>query len=338
MAKFYFNKDADLKYLKNRKIAVIGYGSQGHAQSQNLKDSGMNVVVADVPNSDNWKKALKAKMKIMRTSEASMWADVIMLVVPDTIQSIVYENEIKRYICPEKVLMFSHGFNIRYGLIRPPEYIDVILVAPKGPGHLLRSEYQQGRGVPNLIAVHQDFSGNAKNIALAYSKAIGGTRAVVIETTFEEETETDLFGEQNVLCGGISQLIISGFETLVKAGYQPEVAYFECLHEMKLITDMIYEGGLSWMRYSVSDTAEWGDYYQGKNVIGKEARKAMRESLKRIQNGSFAKEWVSEYRSGGKRFYKYRKQAQNHLIERIGKRLRNYMTWIKKRQTETGGR
>ena len=335
-AKVYYDKDGDLNLLRKRKIAVIGFGSQGHAQGQNLRESGCKVVVAERPGSPAWKNATKAGMKVMTTAAAAQWADFIMILTPDTMQKKIFENDIAPSLKKNDVLAFAHGFNIRYGLIKPPKFIDVVMIAPKGPGHLVRSEYMEGRGVPNLIAIHQDASKKAKKIALAYAKGIGGTRAGVIETTFKEETETDLFGEQTVLCGGTTELIRAGFETLVKAGYQPEIAYFECLHELKLITDLIYEGGIAWMRYSISDTAKWNDVTVGPKVIAGPSRKAMQQALKAIQNGQFAKDWVKEYQTGGKKFRKLLKNGEKHQIEIVGGKLRKMMPWIRKRQTEVG--
>ncbi len=335
-AKIYYDKDANINLIRKRKIAVIGFGSQGHAQAQNLRDSGCKVVVAEVPGSPAWKNAKKAGMKVMKTADAAKWADFIMILTPDTVQAKIYTTALAPNLKAGDVIAFAHGFNIRYGLIKPAKHIDVVMIAPKGPGHLVRSEYMEKRGVPNLIAIHQDASGTAKQVALAYSRAIGGTRAGTLQTTFKEETETDLFGEQTVLCGGVSELVRAGFETLVKAGYQPEIAYFECLHELKLITDLIYEGGIAWMRYSVSDTAKWGDVTVGPKVIAGPSRKAMQQALKEIQNGTFAKNWVKEYQTGGKKFKKLLKDGEKHQIEVVGGKLRKMMPWIRKRQTEVG--
>jgi len=335
-AKVYYDKDADIKLIRKRKIAVIGYGSQGHAHSLNLKESGCQVVVSEVPGSAAWKKAKRAKLKVMKAKDAAKWADVIMLTLPDTMQAKIYKEDIAPNLQKGDCLCFAHGFNIRYGLIVAPKDIDVIMIAPKGPGHLVRSEYMNKRGVPCLIAVHQNASRQAKKIALGYARGIGGTRAGVLQTTFTEETETDLFGEQTVLCGGVTSLIVAGFETLVNAGYQPEIAYFECLHELKLITDLIYEGGIAWMRYSVSDTAEWGDVTIGPKVIGAQTRQEMKKALADIKSGKFAKSFVREYRGGNKRFNKLRKTGQKHQIEVVGKRLRKMMPWIERRQTEIG--
>ncbi|HOK39918.1 MAG TPA: ketol-acid reductoisomerase [bacterium] len=338
MAKIYYDKDVKPDVLKNKTIAILGYGSQGHAHSLNLRDSGFNVIVAEIPESPNYEKAKKVGFEVMSAEEAAKKADVIVFTLPDPIHPIVYKSAIEKNLAKNKVLVFAHGFNIRYFQIVPPEFVDVIMVAPKGPGHLVRSEYMKGMGVPNLIAIHQDYSGKAKDIALAYSYGIGGTRAGTLETTFSEETETDLFGEQTVLCGGIMELILAGFETLVEAGYQPEVAYFECCHELKLIIDLIYEGGLSWMYYSVSDTAEYGGYTVGPKVINEESRKAMKEALRRVQNGEFAKEWIIESKVNYPLFKSLRAKLQNHQIEKVGAELRKMMPWIKRRETETGGK
>lgn len=329
MAKMYYDSDADLSFLKGRKIGVIGYGSQGHAQSQNLKDSGLDVIVADLPGSANWKKAEDDGMTIMTTEELVKKADVIQIVAPDELQAKIYRETVKAEMSEGKVLVFSHGFNIHFGQILPPKDVDVIMIAPKGPGHLVRRTYTEGSGVPALIAVEQDYSGKAKDIALAWAKGIGGTRAGVIETTFREETETDLFGEQNVLCGGLSHLLIAGFETLVEAGYQPEIAYFECVHELKLIIDLIYEGGLSTMRYSVSDTAEWGDLHVGPTIVTEETKKAMKQNLKNIQEGTFASEWIKENLAGRPRFNALERLGEEHQVETVGKQLRSMMPFIK---------
>ena len=330
-AKMYYDKDADLKLLKGKKIAIIGFGSQGHAQAQNLRDSGLNVVVADVEGSDNFKKAIEAGFKPVSAAEATKGADWIQILVPDEIQSIVWQKEIKPNLKKGATLSFSHGFNIRFNQIEPPKDINVVMIAPKGPGHLVRRQYQEGKGVPNLIAVEQDATKNAKKLALAYSKGIGGTRAGVIETTFSEETETDLFGEQVVLCGGLVELIKAGFETLVEAGYQPEIAYFECLHECKLIIDMIYEDGVSWMNYSISDTAEYGEYSRGKRIITDETRKEMKKILGEIRSGEFAKEWLLENRVNRPVFKQARKDMSESTLEQVGKKLRSMMSWLKKK-------
>ncbi|OGL39358.1 MAG: ketol-acid reductoisomerase [Candidatus Schekmanbacteria bacterium GWA2_38_11] len=330
MPKIYYDKDADLKVLKNKTIAVIGYGSQGHAQAQNLKESGLNVVVSDLEGSPNWKKAEKDGMKVMSTSEASKVGDMIQILAPDENQAAIYRNFVQGNLKKGKVLVFSHGFNIHFGQIMPPTDIDVIMVAPKGPGHLVRRLYTEGRGVPALIAVYQDSSKDAKKIGLAYARGIGATRAGVIETTFREETETDLFGEQAVLCGGATALIMAGFETLIEAGYQPEIAYFECLHELKLIVDLVYEGGIANMRYSISNTAEYGDLTRGRRIITEETRKEMRKILKEIQDGEFAKEWILENQSNRPVFNALAKKDSEHLIEKVGKELRKMMSWIGK--------
>jgi ketol-acid reductoisomerase len=326
----YYDQDADLGILKEKTIAIIGYGSQGHAQSQNLKDSGLNVIVSDLPGSSNWQQAEKDGMNILSTTEASKQADIIQILVPDQFQPKIYESQIKDHVKPGNAIVFSHGFNIHFNQIIPPEDVDVYMVAPKGPGHLVRRVYLQGQGVPSLIAVYQDHSGKAKDLALAHAKGIGATRAGVLETTFAEETETDLFGEQVVLCGGLTELIRAGFETLVDAGYQPEVAYFECLHEVKLIVDLIYEHGISGMRYSISDTAEYGDLSRGKRIISEETREEMRYILDEIQSGEFAREWILENQAGRPVFNALRKQQSEHLIEQVGKKLRGMMSWLKK--------
>lgn len=330
-ATMYYDKDADLKLLKGKKIVVIGYGSQGHAQALNLKDSGLNVVVADVEGSENYKKAVESGWKPVSASEAAKDADWIQMLVPDEVQAKVWKEEIKPNIKKGATLSFSHGFNIRFYQIEPPKDINVCMIAPKGPGHLVRRMYSEGKGVPCLVAVEQDATKNAKDIALAYAKGIGGTRAGVIETTFAEETETDLFGEQVVLCGGLVELVKSGFDTLVEAGYQPEIAYFECLHELKLIIDMIYEDGIGWMNYSISDTAEYGEYSRGKRIINENTKQEMKKILKEIQSGEFAKEWLLENRIGRPVFKQSRKECFNLKIEQVGKKLRSMMPWLKKK-------
>ncbi len=327
-AKIYYSKNAKPSVLKKKTIAIIGYGSQGHAQAQNLRDSGFKVLVADVKGSINWKQAVKDKFKPLSAAEAAKKADFIQILLPDTIQPKVYKTAIEPHLCKGKVLCFSHGFNIRYGGIKPPKNVDVVMVAPKGPGHLVRSEYQKGGGVPCLVAVEQNPSRKAKDLALAYAWGIGGTRAGVIKTTFCEETETDLFGEQVILCGGVSELVKSSFNTLVKAGYQPEIAYFECLHELKLIVDLFYRGGLSFMRYSVSDTAEYGDYMIGKRMITAETRKEMKKVLAEIKNGKFAKKWMREAKGGSKKLLATRKAERDITIERVGRKLRKMMPWL----------
>ena len=328
MAKLYYDQDANLELLSGKKVAVIGYGSQGHAHALNLKDSGVDVVVGLYKGSKSWKLAEEAGLKVMEAAEATKQADIIMVLIPDEKQPKLYKESIEPNLEEGNMLMFAHGFNIHFGQITPPEHVDVAMVAPKGPGHTVRSQYQEGKGVPCLIAVHQDYSGRAKDLALAYAKAIGGTRAGVLETTFKEETETDLFGEQVVLCGGLSELIKAGFETLVEAGYQPECAYFECLHELKLIVDLINQGGLSYMRYSISDTAEFGDYTTGKRIITEETRKEMKKVLAEIQDGTFAKKWILENQANRPHFNAVRKREREHSIEKVGRELRKMMPWI----------
>ena len=328
--KIYYDKDADLALLKKRRIAVIGYGSQGHAQAQNLRDSKMNVVVSEVPGSPAWKRAQKDGLRVMETAEAAAWADLIQVLVPDEMQAGIYERFIAPHLAKGDILGFSHGFNIHYGQIVPPANVNVMMVAPKGPGHLVRHEYVQGGGVPALIAVHQDPSRRTKKIALAYARAIGAGRAGIIETTFREETETDLFGEQAVLCGGCTQLVLAGFETLVEAGYSPEMAYFECLHELKLIVDLMQEGGIANMRYSISNTAEYGDLTRGPRVIGEASRAAMKEILADIQSGAFAREWILENRANAPVLRALRRRGAEHPIEEVGRRLRSMMGWLGK--------
>ena len=328
MAHAYYEKDADAALITSRKVAVIGYGSQGHAHALNLKDSGVDVRVGLREGSKSWAKAESVGLRVTTVSQAAGEADLIMMLLPDTEQAGVYDSEIAPQLADGDALFFAHGFNIRFGLIRPPAGVDVGMVAPKGPGHLVRREYDSGGGVPALIAVAQDESGKAKALALSYAHAIGATRAGVLETTFDEETETDLFGEQVVLCGGITSLVQAGWETLVEAGYQPEVAYFECLHELKLIVDLIYEHGISGMRFSISDTAEYGDYTRGPRIITDDTREEMRRILAEIRDGRFAEEWVAENRNGRPRFNEYRRQAQEHPIEEVGAQLRALMPWI----------
>lgn len=329
MAKMYYDNDADLQLLEGKKVAIIGYGSQGHGHALNLKESGIDVVVGLYKGSKSWQIAEQAGLEVKTVSEAAAEADIIMILIPDHLQGQVYEKEIKPNLKKGDALAFAHGFAIVYSQIVPPEYVDVFMIAPKGPGHLVRRTYEQGGGVPCLLAVHQDFSGKAKDIALAYAKGIGGTRAGVIETTFTEETQSDLFGEQCVLCGGVSELIKAGFETLVEAGFQPEIAYFECLHEMKLIVDLIYEGGLSLMRYSVSDTAKYGDFTVGKRIITEETRKEMKKVLDEIVTGKFAKEWILENQAGRPVFRAIQAKEAEHPIEKVGKELRSMMPWLK---------
>ncbi|HNW28818.1 MAG TPA: ketol-acid reductoisomerase [Spirochaetota bacterium] len=328
MAKMYYDNDADLGVLKNKTIAIIGYGSQGHAQAQNLRDSGLNVIVAELPGTDNYRLAESHNFKPVTAREAAEKADLIQILAQDHVQAKLYRTDVDPFMKAGKTLVFSHGFNIHFGQIVPPKEIDVIMVAPKGPGHLVRSEYEKGGGVPCLIAIHNDASGKARQTALAYAKGLGATRAGVLETTFKEETETDLFGEQSVLCGGASELVKAGFDTLVEAGYQPEIAYFECLHELKLIVDLFYQGGINYMRYSVSDTAEYGDYMSGPRIITKKTRKEMKKILKEIQNGKFAKKWIEENEKGRPEFNRIKEEQKNHLIEKVGADLRKMMKWI----------
>jgi ketol-acid reductoisomerase len=326
--KVYTERDADLAHLVGKKVAVVGYGSQGHAHANNLKDSGVEVVVGLRRGSASWPKAEAAGVAVKETAEAARWADVVMMLVPDELGSEIYEAEISPGLRPGKYLAFAHGFNIHFKKIVPRSEVNVFMVAPKGPGHLLRSEFERGRGVPCLLAVHQDPSGDTRQVGLAYAKAIGGTRAAVLETSFREETETDLFGEQAVLCGGLTELIRAGYETLVEAGYSPEMAYFECLHEVKLIVDLIYEGGIANMRYSISNTAEYGDMTRGARVIGAPTREAMKRILADIQSGKFADEWMTEHRCGEPHFRELRKAAAAHPIEQVGKKLRDMMPWL----------
>ena len=324
----YYDRDADLSVLKGKRVAVLGYGSQGHAHANNLRDSGIDVVVGLRRESKSWAKAENAGLKVAETAEAVKSADIIMTLLPDELQGEAYEREIKPGLQNGNYLAFGHGFNIHFKRIVPPSGVNVFMVAPKGPGHLVRSEFEKGRGVPCLLAVHQDPSGNTKKVGLAYASAIGGARAAVIETTFKDETETDLFGEQSVLCGGLTALIQAGYETLVNAGYPPEMAYFECVHEVKLIVDLIYEGGLTNMRYSISNTAEYGDLTRGKRIIGPEVRERMQTILKDIQSGKFAEEWINEYRCGMPHFTELRKEAANHPLEKVGAGLRDMMPWL----------
>ena len=327
--KLYYDADADLGRLQGRKIAVIGYGSQGHAHSLNLKESGLDVVVGLYKGSKSWAKAEEAGLQVATVAEAAEMASVIMILVPDQTQKSLYDQSIKQALKPGKTLMFAHGFNVHFNQIVAPEGVDVSMCAPKGPGHIVRRLYTEGIGTPALIAIAQDASGHAKEDALAYAKGIGATNAGVIETTFRDETESDLFGEQAVLCGGVSALIKAGFDTLVEAGYPPEIAYFECLHEMKLIVDLIWQGGLSYMRYSVSDTAEYGDYIAGPKVIDDHVKDSMRQILKNIQSGEFAKEWLLENQAGRPNFLAMRRQGAESQIEDVGKKLRAMMPWMK---------
>ena len=324
----YYDDDADLDLLKGKTVAVIGFGSQGHAHAQNLKESGIDVVVAEAEGSAGWKRAVDAGMEVLSTVEAAKRGQVVIMLVPDQDQKVIYEKYVRDNLEDGDMLMFAHGFNIHYNQIVPPLNVDVTMVAPKSPGHLVRRMYQQGNGVPALVAVYQDATGMAKEKALAYAKGIGSTRAGVIETTFAEETETDLFGEQVVLCGGVSELIRAGFETLVDAGYQPEIAYFECLHELKLIVALIYEHGISGMRYSVSDTAEYGDITRGKRIISDDTRAEMEEILSEIQSGEFAREWILENQAGRPVFNAITRREKDHLIEHVGRDLRAMMPWI----------
>ena len=330
-AKIYTEKDADLRSISSKTLAVIGFGSQGHAHALNLKDSGCNVIIGLYPKSKSRPVAEKLGFKVFDTAEAVQQADVIMLAVPDMKQVEVYEKDVQPNLTKGKCLLFSHGLSIHYNLIKPPADIDVIMVAPKGPGHVVRSQYQEGRGVPSLIAIQQDATKKAKKIALGWAKGIGGTRAGVLQTTFKEETETDLFGEQAVLCGGASALIIAGYETLIEAGYQPEMAYFECLHELKLIVDLINESGIAGMRFSISETAKYGDITRGPRVINAQTKKVMKTILKEIQSGKFTKEWVKEYQGGLKNYKKLMKEGEKHSIEKTGQRLRGMMPWISKK-------
>lgn len=336
MAKLYYDNDADLGRLAGKTVAIIGYGSQGHAHALNLKDSGVNVVVGLHEGSKSKAKAEAAGLQVLSVGEATKAADVVMVLVPDTTQAQLYSDEIAPNLKPNATLMFAHGFNIRYGQIVPPAGVDVSLIAPKSPGHRVREVFEHGGGVPGLVAVYQDASGEALQNALAYGKGIGCTRAGVLETTFAEETETDLFGEQAILCGGVSALVKAGFETLVEAGYQPEVAYFECMHELKLIVDLFYQGGLSYMRYSVSDTAEWGDYIAGPRVVTSETKAAMKLLLEEIQNGAFAEDWIEENHTGRARFNKYRSTDVGHQIEHVGRELRSMMPFVNPKEINPG--
>lgn len=329
MAKIYYDRDANLGLLKGKTVAIIGYGSQGHAQAQNLRDSGIKVVVSEVAGSDNYKTAIKHGFKPVTASAAAKKADWIQILVPDEVQSMVYKNDIEPNLKKGNILGFSHGFNIRFGQIVPPKNIDVVLIAPKGPGHLVRGVFTAGGGVPNLIGVYQDASRKAKKLALAYSKGIGGTRAGTLETTFAEETETDLFGEQCVLCGGVVELVKAGFETLVEAGYQPEIAYFECFHELKLIVDMMHVKGIGWMNYSISNTAEYGEYTRGKRIITEDTKREMKKILGEIRSGEFAKEWLLENSVGRPVFNQARKESFEHPVEKVGAKLRKMMAWLK---------
>ncbi|OGH99602.1 MAG: ketol-acid reductoisomerase [Candidatus Margulisbacteria bacterium GWF2_38_17] len=328
--KMYYDQDANLDLLKNKTVAIIGFGSQGHAHALNLKESGVNVIVGLSPTSQSRDKATSAGLKVMDTDKAAAAADLIMMLVPDESAASIYKNSIAPNLKAGNILAFAHGFNIHYNQIVPPKDVDVVMAAPKGPGHLVRRVYTEGAGVPCLIAVYQDASGKAKDIALAYAKGIGGTRGGVLETSFKEETETDLFGEQTVLCGGTTALVQAGFETLVEAGYQPEIAYFECLHELKLIVDLMYEGGMAKMRHSISNTAEYGDFTVGPKIITADVKAHMKEALTRIQNGEFAKEFILENLAGQPVLNAKRRIGKAHLIEEVGEKLRSMMSWLKK--------
>ncbi len=329
MAKIYYDKDADLTLLDGKVIGIVGYGSQGHAHAQNLRDSGCQVIVAEAEGSQGWKDATEAGFKVLSALEMAKEADIIVMLAPDQLQREIYYQSVEKGLAKGNILMFAHGFNIHYGQITPPPDVDVTMIAPKCPGHMLRQLYTEKKGPPAIVAVHQDTTGRATDVALAYAKGIGCSRAGVIETTFAEETETDLFGEQTVLCGGVTSLIKAGFETLVEAGYQPEIAYFEVLHELKLIIDLIYQGGLSYMRYSVSDTAEYGDYTRGPRVIDDMVKDEMAQILAEIQDGSFAKEWILENQAGRPVYNALKRMDEEHLIEEVGAELRQMMPWLK---------
>jgi ketol-acid reductoisomerase len=329
MAKIYYDKDANLNLLKRKTIGIIGFGSQGHAHAQNLRDSGCQVIVGELPGTQAWKAAKKAGFEVTAAAEVAKKANIVVMLAPDTVQPRIYRESIEKEMARGKTLMFAHGFSIHFSQIVPPVGVDVSMIAPKCPGHMVRRLYTEGLGPPALVAIHQDASGKAKETALAYAKGIGCARAGVLETTFAEETETDLFGEQTVLCGGVSSLIKAGFETLIEAGYQPEIAYFEVCHELKLIVDLIYQGGLSYMRYSVSDTAEYGDYTRGPRIIDDLVREEMRQILAEIQDGSFATEWILENQAGRPSFNAMKRMDAEHPIEVVGKRLRNMMPWLK---------
>ncbi len=324
----YYDKDADLGRLEGKTVAVLGYGSQGHAHAQNLKSSGVNVVVGLRKESASWAKAEAAGLRVLTPAEAAREADVVMMTLPDESTADIYREHVEPHLQPGNYLAVAHGFNIHYGVIRPPENVNVFMVAPKGPGHTVRANYEQGRGVPSLVAIHQDPSGDTLQVALAYAKGLGAGRAGIIETSFREETETDLFGEQTVLCGGLTALMTAGYETLVEAGYAPEMAYFETIHEVKLIVDLIYEGGIANMRYSVSNTAEYGDLTRGPRVIDAGVKQRMKEILEEIQNGQFPKEFILENRSGGLQFEALRKRGKSHPMEEVGARLRGLMPWL----------
>lgn len=330
MANMYYESDCNLEVLRGKKVAVIGYGSQGHAHALNLHESGVNVTVGLYRGSKSWKIAEEAGLTVNTAEDAAAWADIVMILVNDEKQVELYKDSIEKNLSPGKYLGFAHGFNIHYGQIVPPKDVNVFMIAPKGPGHTVRSQFQEGRGVPCLVAIHQDVSGDTMELALGYAAGIGGAKAGILETTFKEETETDLFGEQAVLCGGITELMKAGFEVLVEAGYDPESAYFECVHEMKLIVDMINQGGLSYMRYSISDTAEYGDYSVGKRIITKDTKEEMRKVLKEVQDGTFAKSWILENKANRPFFNARRKMEQEHPMEIVGRKLRDMMSWLKK--------
>ncbi len=327
-ATIYYDNDADLSLLKDKTIAILGYGSQGHAQAQNLKDSGCNVIIGQRPGSPNYDLAVSHGFDPLPIEEATKRGDLVNILLPDEVQGDIYRNQIREHLSPGNILMCSHGFNVHFGQVEAPKGVDTLLVAPKGPGHLVRSEFEKGGGVPSLIALGAGASEKTKKLGLAYAKGIGGTRGGVIETTIAEETETDLFGEQVVLCGGVSELVKAAFDTLVDAGYQPEMAYFECLHELKLIVDLFYQGGLNYMRYSVSNTAEYGDYTRGPRIITEQTRAEMRKILAEIQNGEFARDWILENRAGAASFKAIRRRNRNHKIEEVGRQLRSLMSWI----------
>ncbi|MDL2298016.1 ketol-acid reductoisomerase [Synergistaceae bacterium OttesenSCG-928-D05] len=332
MAKVYYDRDADLSFLEGKTVAVFGYGSQGHAHAQNLRDSGVKVIIGLHEGSKTRETVKKDGFEVYTVAEAASKADVVMFLMPDHLQAGIYKNEVMPNIKKDAKLAFAHGFSVHFGQITPGPDHDVFMIAPKGPGHIVRRMYAEGKGVPCLIAVYQDASGKAKDFALAYASAVGGGRAGIIETTFKEETETDLFGEQAVLCGGVSELMQAGFETLVEAGYQPEMAYFECINELKLIVDMIFEGGISWMRYSVSDTAKYGDMIAGPRVVTEESRKAMKQLLKEIQDGTFARDWILENQTGRPRMKKWAERAQSAEVETVGKELRKMMPWMESKE------
>ena len=333
-ATIYYDKDADLAHLKDKTVAIIGYGSQGHAHAQNLRDSGVRVVVGQRPGGKNYDLAKSHGFELVDADEATKSADVVNILVPDELQGDLYRDHIRPHLKPGNILMCSHGFNVHFGYVKAPDGVDTLLVAPKGPGHLVRSEFVAGGGVPCLIATNEGASQETFNVGLAYAKGIGGARAGVIHTSIAEETETDLFGEQAVLCGGASALVKAGFETLVEAGYQPEMAYFECMHELKLIVDLFYKGGLSYMRYSVSNTAEYGDYTRGPRIVTAETKAEMKRILKEVQDGTFAKEWIGENKAGAKKFHEMRKQDHDHPVEVVGRRLRKLMSWIDAKEVD----